>query len=74
MSEEFSYAVQSPIKQQGVARIIRRTQIRIVATWRVFSTGEYEPEFNIDLQPPPPQAVVDEALRLSVTTISYAVA
>lgn len=69
MSGEFSYAVEIPITQEGVARIIRRAQTRIVATWRVLSTGECEPEFNIDLQPPPPHSVVDEALRLCVASM-----
>ncbi len=68
MSTTISYSVESPILQEGIARIVRRDEARqIVATWRLLSTGECVLECNIDEQPPPPHAVIEEASRLSVT-------
>lgn len=67
MSGEFTYAVESPISQEGVARIIRRADQRVVATWRLLPMGECVPEFNIGVQPPVPQNIVDDALRVSIS-------
>lgn len=66
MSIEFTYSVESPIKQEGIARILRHTENKqVVATWRLLSCGDCVAEFNIDVQAPLPQAIIDKALHLS---------